>query len=414
MEIEKKAGYEEISYILATPYTIAKSRTGGVISRLLSRLDLELVGAQMFAPTVELTEAYASSLEKHTPDHHGETKAPPAGKLLAAYVRENFNPSEGRRHRVLMLLFRGVNASRKLADIAGALYQENRGPESLTGETIRDTYADLILDREKPGSVRYFEPAVMTPRTPDTALRNMRIFADFIENEPNLIENMKYPQPDLIERTIVIIKPDNWQFASSRPGAIIDMFSRTGLRIIGCKVQRMSVAQAIEFYGPVKNVLREKLAPVFGKKAAACLEREFNFSIGEKTRREITNTFGVHFAEDQFGQIVEFMSGSRPDQCPVDEMHAPGRVKSMVLIYEGVSAVSKIREVLGPTDPTKAPGGTVRREFGSNIMVNTAHASDSIENAVQEMKILRISENSCSQIMKDWIRQQDMLNSQPQ
>src|SRR6056297_2490684 len=106
---------EELSYILVTPYTIAKSRTGGVISRLLSRLDLELVGAQIFAPTAELAEEYAASLEAYTPDRHVEKCVPPAGNLLADYVRENFKPSGGRRHRVLLMLFRGVEACRKLS-----------------------------------------------------------------------------------------------------------------------------------------------------------------------------------------------------------------------------------------------------------------------------------------------------------
>lgn len=80
------------------------------------------------------------------------------------------------------------------------------------------------------------------------------------------MEGLTYKDPEKVERTLVIIKPDNWMYASSRPGTIIDMFSRTGLRIIGTKVQQMSVAQALEFYGPVKDVLKEKLAPVFGKK----------------------------------------------------------------------------------------------------------------------------------------------------
>ena len=54
----------------------------------------------------------------------------------------------------------------------------------------------------------------------------------------------------------------------------------------------------------------------------------------------------------------------------------------------------KIREVLGPTDPSKAPPGSIRREFGSSMMVNAAHASDSPENAQREMGIIRIGENN--------------------
>ncbi len=389
---------EELSYILVTPYTIAKSRTGGVIARLLSRLDLELITARMFAPTREFAEQYAESIRNSNAYTRKST-----ADLLADYVLRNFSPST-RRHRVILLLFRGENATRKLSDIAGALYQENRSLESITGETIRDTYADLIMSEDDPPQVQYFEPAVLTPRNQTDAVRNMRIFADFIKDEPALIENMRYPDPSKIERTLVIIKPDNWMYASSRPGTIIDMFSRTGLRVISCKVHRMSVAEGLEFYGPVKNVLRQKLAPVYGEKAASTLEQEFNIKLSESTLRALTDSFGIEYAEDQFSQIIEFMSGRRPEECPVDELNTPGDVKCMVLVYEGENAVAKIRDVLGPTDPTKAPGGTVRREFGRNVMVNTAHASDSVESAKREMQVLKITQNNASQVLEDYLK----------
>ena len=73
----------------------------------------------------------------------------------------------------------------------------------------------------------------------------------------------------------------------------------------------------------------------------------------------------------------------------------------MILIYEGENAISKIRDVLGPTDPNAAPDGTIRREFGSSIMINTAHASDSIESYNREKEIVRIHENSLSSIIKN-------------
>lgn len=392
---------EELSYILVTPYTIAKSRTGGVISRLLSRLDLELVGAQLFAPTQEFTEKYAAIIRE------GKTYTREiTGDLLSNYLLENFAPSD-RRHRVLMMLFRGDNATRKLSDIAGAIYPENRSVESLTGETIRDTYADLIMDKDDPQKVRHFEPAVLTPRSQEVALKNMRLFADFIKDEPNIIENMQYEKPKKVERTLVIIKPDNWRYASSRPGTIIDMFSRTGLRIISVKVHRMSVAEALEFYGPVKNALRDKLAPVFGQKAGSVLEKEFGLKLSEQTVRFLTESFGVEYAEDQFSQIVEFMSGKKPEEVPVDELNTPGAVKCMAMIYEGENAVQRIREVLGPTDPTKAPGGTVRREFGHDVMVNTAHASDSADNARREMNVIKIHSNTCAQILSDYLKKSE-------
>ena len=76
--------------------------------------------------------------------------------------------------------------------------------------------------------------------------------------------------------------------------------------------------------------------------------------------------------------------------CPPEEVNAPGKVKCMVLIYEGTDAVAKIRTVLGPTDPTKAPDGTIRREFGKDVMVNTAHASDSQESYERETRVIKI------------------------
>ena len=58
---------QAVSYVMVTPYTIAKSRTGGVVSRLLSRTDLELVGAQMFAPDEKLAKDYAADLRTREP-----------------------------------------------------------------------------------------------------------------------------------------------------------------------------------------------------------------------------------------------------------------------------------------------------------------------------------------------------------
>ena len=52
----------ELSYVLFTPYTIRKSRTGGIISRLISRTGLDLVAARMFAPSKELAEKYAAGV----------------------------------------------------------------------------------------------------------------------------------------------------------------------------------------------------------------------------------------------------------------------------------------------------------------------------------------------------------------
>jgi nucleoside diphosphate kinase len=384
-----------LSYVIVTPYTVAKSRTGGVLSRLLMRTDLELVGAQIFAADQAFAEKYALSLRERAPQNQLV--------LLADYVKQYFGPFGGRPHRTLLLLFKGENPCEKLLNACGHLYIQHVEVDALAGETIRDTYSDLIFSAENPNEVRYFEPAVLTPRSQDEANNDLRMFADFLEGQENLVQNVVYPDPSKIERTLVIIKPDNWKHNSSRPGAIIDMFSRTGLRIIGIKVHRFSLSQALDFYGPVEEVLKKNLAPNFGKRAIELLEKEFNFTISKDLSNVLGAGFGAECARDQFYSIVEFMSGRRPGGYSGEDMEKPGEVKCMIIVYEGESAVKKIRDVLGPTDPLKAPDGTVRREFGSNVMVNTAHASDSSESYEREQKIVRINHNSVVSIIKEHI-----------
>lgn len=176
------------------------------------------------------------------------------------------------------------------------------------------------------------------------------------------------------------------------------MLSRTGLRIVGCKVHRMSVNDALEFYGSVQNALRSKLAPKIGEQAKQLFEDKFKVSLPENAVASLTESVGIPYADDQFSQLIEFMSGKRPEECTEEEKKLQNsQAKCLVLIYEGPNAIAKIRSVLGPTDPSKAPGGTVRRDFGSNVMVNTAHASDSPASVEREMKIIRIHQSDGGQ-----------------
>ncbi|MDR1353869.1 MAG: nucleoside-diphosphate kinase [Treponema sp.] len=384
-----------ISYVLVTPYTVAKSRTGGVISRLLSQTDLELVGAQMIAPDMEFCNEFAANLRRQN--------YPNDITLLADYVEQNLRPSGGRKHRTLLLLFRGEDACPKLMNICGHMHHDNVNVDTLSGETIRDTYADLIFSPDDPAKVTYFEPAVITPRNQKEADEDFRLFEKFLEGAENLIRNIKYADPSLIEQTLVIIKPDNWTQPSSKPGTIIDMFSRTGLRIIGIKVHRFSLAEALDFYGPVESALQGKLAPIFGKKAKEILERELDISLDPACENVLIETVGSLYAQDQFRRIIKYMSGTRPEECPPEEAGNPGQVMCLILYYEGENAIKKIRDVLGPTDPLKAPSGTVRREFGSNVMENTAHASDSPESVEREQNIVRIHENSLPDIISAYL-----------
>jgi len=135
----------------------------------------------------------------------------------------------------------------------------------------------------------------------------------------------------------------------------------------------MSVAQAEEFYGPVLPVLEEKLGSEKGRGA--------------------------------WEEIVEFMSGGRPSQIASAQKGEPGTEKCIAIVYQGEDAVQKIREVLGPTDPSKAPPGSIRKEFGQTIMINAAHASDSIENAQREMRIVQVDENNFKPLIDEFYRQ---------
>ena len=389
---------QTLSYVIVTPYTIAKSRTGGVIARLLSRVDLELAGAQIITPGEDFINEYAAILRNQEKRNVNR-----AGDLLANYIERNMGPSGGRRHRSLLLIFRGENSCRKLSDICGALFPEKHSVEALSGETIRDTYADYIVDRDDPEKIIHFEPAILTPRHEELANESMAAFVKYFKNSSNVADNRSYQDSSKRERTLVILKPDNWSFASSRPGTIIDMFSRTGLRIAGIKIFSFSLKQALDFYGPVESTLRERLAPVYGLKARETLERNFEFPLSENTARILGESFGKEYAKEQFYKIVAFMSGRRPDTCPSGEEDKQGNVKCMILVYEGENAIKKIRDVLGPTDPLKAPGGTVRREFGSNVMVNTAHASDSVESYEREKEIVKIEENSLIPIIEEYL-----------
>ena len=389
----------EISYLFITPYSLRKSRTGGIIARLLSRTDLEIVGAQVMTFDQALTKEYAKLLK----DTIG-AKDKKAADLLSDYVKDNFAPdADSRGHRVMMLLFKGEDACRKLSAITGN-FKPGGTRDMATGETIRDTYADYVLSRGIFGKVRYFEPAVLTPPNYEAAKLKLKVFAEYAMKQSNIVDNIVTHEKGT-ERTLVIIKPDNWRRPSTRPGNIIDMLSRTGLRIVGCKIHRMPVADALEFYGPVKDSLRSKLAPVIGDKAKDILENELDITLAPSISAKLTEDVGVPYADNKFADIIEFMSGVRPENCPKELLESPGQAKCMIMIYEGKDAISKIRQVLGPTDPTKAPGGTIRREFGSDIMVNTAHASDAPESVEREMRVVKIEYNSLGDLIIEHLAQ---------
>ncbi len=379
---------EQLAYVIITPYSLYKSRTGGILSRLVTRTGLGLVAARMFGPSEELIRKYAEETISANDPQDRKIQ-----QLIYDYILRNLlpEPKTGRRRRVLMLLFQGEDAVRKIRSVVGNVSMDRRG-----GETIRDTYGDLIVDHDN--EVRYFEPAVLAAPTPAEAESKLKLWAHYSDTDGGVLENViTYGPGERPQRTLVLIKPENFRFPTGRPGNMIDFFSRTGLFIVGVKVHCMSVAQALEFYGPVREVLRTKLKDAVGAKAKTALEKEFGFTIGTEEERGLGNMLGPLVGDIQFENIVRFMAGRAPSECPPGEVNKPGSEKCIALVYEGAEAVRKIRDVLGPTDPSKAPPGSIRREFGQTIMVNAAHASDSEENARREMGIVKVGENTFRQ-----------------
>ena len=355
---------EQFAYVIVTPYSMRKSRTGGIVGRLISRTGLDLVGGRMFAPSAELAKRYADTIVTETDPRHRATQ-----ELIRKYVLKNFT---GERNdelaRVLFLIFRGPDAVERIHRTVGLIVHERT-----SGETIRETYGDYITDDS--GKVTYFEPGVLASFDPKAIERDLKLWAEFSDSDGGILDrSVRFAAEAQVEKTLVLIKPDNFRFPNLRPGGVIEVFSRSGLTIIGFKVHRMSVAQAEEFYGPVLLVLEKKRGPKTG-----C---------------------------ENWESIIEFMAGRKPSDCPPDERDAAGTEKSIAIVYQGVDAVRKIRDVLGPTDPAKAPPGSIRREFGQTIMVNAAHASDSIENAKREMAIVQIDENNFKPLIENFYRHQ--------
>jgi nucleoside diphosphate kinase len=384
---------QELAYVIITPYSLHKSRTGGILSRLITRTGLELAAARMFAPSAELVKKYSEAIVSANDPQDRRIQ-----ELIYQYILQNLSPDPktGRPRRLMMLLFKGDDAVRKTRSVTGNISAERRG-----GETIRDTYGDLIIDEKD--QVKYFEPAVLAAPNRDEAEVKAKLWAHYSDTDGGIVENTLAYQPgEKPQRTLVLLKPDNFRFPTGRPGNMIDFFSRTGLYIVGIKVHQMSVAEAIEFYAPVKSVLRANLKDVVAVKARTAIEKELGFKIAPQEEKQLGEILGPAFADNQFDNIVRFMSGHAATEVDQSQWKTPGTEKCIALVYEGVEAVRKIRDVLGPTDPSKAPPGSIRREFGQTIMVNAAHASDSEANAQRELDIIRVADNNFRRVVEQF------------
>jgi nucleoside-diphosphate kinase len=127
------------------------------------------------------------------------------------------------------------------------------------------------------------------------------------------------------ETTLVILKPDC--LADRHAGDVIKRFEEANLEIVGCKMTFLPDQILADHYAHIR-------------------EKPF------------------------YPELKEFMqSGS-----------------VVVLALSGVNAVSRVRDLMGPTDSRKAAKGTIRGDFGKDSMFNVVHGSDSPDNAALELK----------------------------
>jgi nucleoside-diphosphate kinase len=127
-----------------------------------------------------------------------------------------------------------------------------------------------------------------------------------------------------METTLILFKPDC--VTKGHCGEVLARFEKAGFRIRGCKMMHLS-----------KELLREHYAHIVAKPF--------------------------------FPEVEEFMQSS-----PV-----------IAIALAADNAVAKVRELTGPTDSKKAAKGTIRGDFGVDVMVNIVHASDSLEAAKVEL-----------------------------
>ncbi len=127
-----------------------------------------------------------------------------------------------------------------------------------------------------------------------------------------------------MQRTLTIIKPDGVK--KNIIGEVISRFEKSGLRISALKKIKLSKEEAKGFYI-------------------------------------------VHKERPFYDSLTDFMS-----EGPI-----------VVMVIEGENAISKVREIMGATNPAEAKQGTIRKDFASDIERNIVHGSDKPESASFEI-----------------------------
>jgi nucleoside diphosphate kinase len=372
---------KELTYALITPYSLLKSRTGGIISMLLSLSDLELVGARMYTPSDKFLDEYCATIEK-------QRMKPLWKKAMIQYVNDKLrkNNKLGIPNRAMLLLFEGENA----VDI---LHNKVIGSASdpIRGDTIRGTFGDTIVSED--GKVDYFEPAVLTSADKATNIQQLKIFAKYSLSDGGILENiMDFGKNKKPETSLIILKP--FEKHDPRAGNIIAMMSRTGFYIVGIKLLDLNTKQAEEFYGPVKDFFNssfdDKFKPDLVEHLRASLkQKDFSFELTDELLNNMAAQMKKPKVDGEFNSILQYMTGSEPSAFAETKKTSDGKhTICIAILYQGINTIKTIRELLGATDPKKAKYSSIRRFYALDIRKNAVHASDSPASVIRERKII--------------------------
>ncbi len=150
---------DQLAYVLITPYSLYKSRTGGIIGRLLAHVRLEFVAARMCVFSDVFLDAYRQIICSAGTD-------PALKEAWQRYIDQSLRQDNpwGYLPRCMLLLFKGPNAVRHLKeDVIGTF------TEQPVGDTIRGTYGDFIRD---PRSIVESRSGACGRRQPNTGSRD--------------------------------------------------------------------------------------------------------------------------------------------------------------------------------------------------------------------------------------------------
>ena len=132
--------------------------------------------------------------------------------------------------------------------------------------------------------------------------------------------------------------------------------------------------------GKVEKKLRTALSPEY-----------MGFEIDDDQFAAMADVLAASNAKNEVAEIMTYMTGVDPrvhTNMSEEERNQPGPARCFGLLYSGERAIELIRAKLGNTNPEEAEVGSVRSDYGKDVMRNGAHASDAVDRAMVERRIV--------------------------